>query len=443
VISKQSFIYRVLTIFLNSYTFNEALFIDRRLKTMKKINVYKIKPGMILGQDVVNREGRLLFLKNLALTKKEIRTLKMWGIPEITIQSDPQKEIQGPTDAKPPDNKRTREFLDNWFEKNDIQNPVIETVYDLCLNRFQNNQFEISSFFGKKDDTIVQSFLNKIKPIKNMHLLLDDKLKLPALPTIFSEISEAIKNPKCSGKDIAAIVSKDPSLSATLLKIVNSAYYGLSEKVESLQYAAMALGTRQVSSLALGITVIDYFKGISDQRINMQSFWRHSVACGIAAKTFATHIKGVVSERVFIGGLLHDIGRLIFLNYYPVEFNALYHQAQKLGLFLYEVEPKYLGITHAHFGSLLAKTWNFSDNISRLIHHHHDNFKTQPPQEVAIVSVSNWLVTAIGIGSSGETGLPALNMNAWNALGITQSALESIIKQIDRQIVETVKFFYE
>ncbi|MCK5162825.1 MAG: HDOD domain-containing protein [Desulfobacula sp.] len=232
---------------------------------MEKINIYKIKPGMILGQDVVNREGRHLLSRNLELTKKEIRILKMWGIPEISIQLKSQRPNQGQTNGKPPDNKKTREFLDNWFYKNDLLNPVIKIVYGICLDRFENNQFEIASLLEKKDNAEDPSAAeDKIKPVKDIHRLLKGDFKLPALPTIFSEINEAIQNPKCSGKDIAAIVSKDVSLSATLLKIVNSAYYGLNKKVESLHYAAMALGTRQVSSLALGITVINYFKGISD-----------------------------------------------------------------------------------------------------------------------------------------------------------------------------------
>lgn len=410
---------------------------------MKKINVNRIKPGMILDQDVVNRDGRRLLLKNMVLAQKEIRTLKMWGIPEIMIQEEPHKDIQTPKKGNLKANKRTRGFLDRWFCNNDIKNPVIELLYDICMDRIEKNQFEIAALPGKDMAADSSSAEYKFKPVKDIQNLLNDDLKLPALPTIFSEINDAIKNPKCSGKDIAAVVSKDPSLSATLLKIVNSAYYGLHEKIESLQYAAMVLGTLQVSSLALGITVINYFKGITDQRVNMQSFWRHSVGCGIAAKTIATHVKDVVSERVFIGGMLHDIGRLIFLNIYPNQFNSLFNKSQRLGLFLYQAEPEYFGMTHARFGSLLAKTWNFSDRISQLIHHHHDNFKTTPPKEIALVYFSNWLVNAIGIGASGEKGLPALNMNAWAALEISESNLESIVKQVDRQIVESVKFFYE
>lgn len=393
---------------------------------------------MILGDDVVNREGRLLFLKNQVITQKEIRTLKMWGIPEITIMTENRNEPESGTGLK---DHRARQFLDNWFSHNDMANPVVEILYDICLDRLGKNQFEISALFEKKPKKEIPAGPDGNRPVKDVHHLLNDRLKLPALPSIFSEINEAIQNPRCSGKDIAAIVSKDPSLSATLLKIVNSAYYGFSEKVESLQFAAMALGTRQVGALALGITVVNYFKGISDKRINMQSFWRHSIACAITAQTLAAHIKGAVPERVFIGGLLHDIGRLVFLTAFPDEYDLLLSKSQVPGSFLYQLEPAHFGYTHARFGCMLAETWNFSDGVSKLILHHHDDFKTVPPVEIAIVSFSNWLVNAVGIGFSGENELPALNMKVWKALVIPQSLLESIIKQVDRQVIETVKFF--
>ncbi len=408
---------------------------------MRRISVSKIRPGMILDEDVTNTDGRRLFSRNLKLTKKEIRTLKMWGIPEVSIQTAPDLQEQRDTEKNESENVEAIAFLDRWFQKNDIKNPVIDTVYQICLDRFENNKSEMVSVYEEKNEP--QSFMGKPKVIKNLDRLLEDDIKLPSLPTIFSEINNAVKNPQCSGKDIADIVSKDTSLSAALLKIVNSAHYGLGKKVESLHYAAMALGTNQVSSLALGITVIKYFKGISGKRVNMQSFWRHSVACAIAAKTIATHVKGVNSDRVFIGGLLHDIGRLILLNYFPEECNSMVNKANKLGLNYYQIEPEYFGMTHAKLGSLLAAKWNFSDRISRQIHYHHAQFKKVPSKETGLVYISNWLVTALGIGSAGENGLHRLSMNAWTALNIPESTLEPVVKQIDRQIMEAVKFFYE
>ncbi len=410
---------------------------------MKKINVDKIKPGMVLARDVVNQDGRRLLSKDLKLTLKEIRILKMWGISEIIAA---QSSIIESSDIEIKENKvvdgKAEKFFDDWFMNNRRKSPVIKTVYDICLDRYANGKFD-QSFVFKEEKTPGGSTPNHIKSVTEIQELLSDDLKLPALPTIFSEINEAIQDSNCSGKDIADIVSKDPSLSATLLKIVNSASYGLSEKVESLHYAAMVLGTHQVSSLALGITVINHFKGISNPNTNMESFWRHSIGCAIAAKTLSTYVKGVVAERAFIGGMLHDIGWLVFLTTCPEECNLVFHKAQMLGLNLYQVEQKYFGMNHAKFGSLLARKWNFSDNLTQLIEHHHDTFKSAPSKEVALVYLVNWLVDAIGIGFSGEKMLPKLNMTAWKVLGLSESVLAPTVKQIDRQIVEAVKFFYE
>lgn len=396
---------------------------------------------MILDNDVANQEGRRLLSKGQKLSEKEIRILKMWGVPEITIQTADMDREQEATDNSGSPDEETNAFLDKWFENNDRKNPVVKIVHDICLERMENQVFEIVSPFQGKKGTEKSDVQEDIKTVEQVKKLLKTDLKLPALPTIFSEINDAIKNPKCSGKDIADIVSKDPSLSATLLKIVNSAYYGLPEPVESLHYAAMALGTHQVSSLALGITVMNYFKGITNQRINMESFWKHSLACGIASKTLATQIRSVPSDRVFVGGLLHDIGWLVFLESLPQECNEIFKKAKMLGLSMYQVEPRFLGMTHARFGSLLAKGWNFPNAIATLIDHHHDNFKKTPPIEIAIVYFSNWLVDAIGIGFTGEQELARLNMHAWNALGLPESVLTSIVKQIDRQLAETIKFF--
>ena len=410
---------------------------------MKRISVDKIHPGMTLAKDVLNRDGRRLLPGNCRLTPKEIRILKMWGISEILVTDEDTAFSSEPQSPPVRNQDAAEKHMAAWFEQNDLNNPVIRVIYDICMERFLNGRFEPPNIFGDTARPAPGSDGSKSQSAAQVKQLLTTDLKLPSLPTIFSEINEAVKNPKCSGKDIADIVSKDPSLSARLLKIVNSAYYGLSEKVESLNYAAMALGTRQVSSLALGITVVNYFKGITNPKINMEAFWHHSVASGIAAKTLAARMSGVVSDRVFIGGLLHDIGWLVFLNTIPDECNLVFQKAKLLGLNVFQIEKKFFGMTHADFGSELATAWNFSEPITALIRHHHDPFKKKPPKEIALVHFANWFIDAIGIGFSGDRTIPRLNMNAWNALEIPDSVLAPTVKQIDRQMLETIKFFYE
>lgn len=406
---------------------------------MELINVFNAAPGMILARDTVNRDGRHLFDKGISLTPAQIRILKMWGVHEIAVD-----DIGITPGAAPPaPSREITRFLNRHFKNNDVSNPVIRVVLQECRRRFEadaalfaeSQENEISP--GKPKDNHVPE-----KPV-DVNALLESDLKLPSLPTIFFEINAASQNPRFSGKDIADIVSKDPSLSATLLRIINSAFYGFSEPVESLPYAAMALGSRQVCFLALGITVINYFKGMPSGSINMDSFWRHSVACGITAQTLASHVKGVNGERLFIGGLLHDIGRLVFYSAYPDASVTAFAQTGKLKLMLYQVEPKYFGVTHARFGALLAKKWNFSLDIAKLVAHHHDNFKAKPDREVAAVYFANWLVNALRIGSAGDLYLPKLNMAAWQALEFSPSGLAHVIRQVDRQTTEAVRFFYE
>ncbi len=414
---------------------------------MQTISVSKATPGMVLGREVVNRDGRRLFDTGIELSKKTIRTLKMWGILEVAIQGDDipadPSSRNLPPGQKTPDQKEATARLKRYFRHNDLENTVVKKIFDLSLERMVTHVGGLELPFDEQKKIYEKPGINDQYSAEDMGSLLTDEVKLPSLPTIFSEINQAIQNPKCSGKDIANIVSKDPSLSATLLRIVNSAAYGFNERVESLSYAAMALGTQQVCSLALGITMINYFKGIPGNHINMQSFWRHSVACGLTAKILAFHVEKVNPDRVFIGGLLHDIGQLIFLCYCPRTIGKAFTQAGKLGLSLHQVEPRYFKMNHARFGSLMADKWNFSQPISNLIRHHHDDFKAKPAGETAIVHFSNWLVNALGIGASGRYYLPRLNIHTWNALGISHSVLEQVIRQLDRQLVEAIQFFYE
>ncbi len=406
---------------------------------MNQVNVFTAKPGMVLARHVKNKDGRHLMDAGTHLGEREIRILKMWGVLEITVlpgSGDVADETLAPSDGK------INAFLAKWFCNNSLKDPVVKEMVLLVKDWFETHPGSLEILLMRLKASRVKQKEHAGGEDPDLQGLLSDNVKLPALPQIYSEIIAAVENPKCSGKDIADIVSKDTGLSATLLKIINSAYYGFSEKIDSLTYAAMALGTRQICSLAMGITVINYFKGMPGTVLDMEAFWRHSVGCGIMARNLATHVQGVNSERVFIGGLLHDMGRLIFLNHFPGVSGAAMAQAGKLNLSLHQVEPRFFEMGHAEFGSQLAEVWNFSPAICALIRDHHLNFKAAPDKEVAMVYFSNWLVTALGIGFSGETILPKLNTKAWAAMEISPSTLVPVIRQVDRQITEAVRFFY-
>ncbi|THB73041.1 MAG: HDOD domain-containing protein [Desulfobacteraceae bacterium] len=424
---------------------------------MKTRHIYKIKPGMILAGNVHNRDGRLLFSKGQVLSEKELKILKMWGVTEAKVkdteagvlnETEPASSVAQVSDIDPDIVSELDRHLEDHFQRNDLASEPASTAFTLCRNRLLDQYRQDPDLIKRIRtahalDNPGSGIPSSITPVKDIRTLFEQHIELPALPTIFSEINDAVHNPSCSGKDIADIVSKDTSLSAKLLKIINSAYYGPKQKIESLAYAAIALGTHQISSLALGISVINYFSGIPNQHVSMKSFWKHSIACAISARTLAGHISGLNPERVFIGGILHDIGRLLLLKYFPDQSSWLMTTSRKKEKALYMTEPLVFGVSHAELGSLVAETWGISDRITELIRDHHGPFDSQDHKETLLIHVSDWLTHAMDIGASGEHRVPALQPGAWNQLGVSTGILDAVIQQIDRQVNETIQFFYE
>jgi len=117
--------------------------------------------------------------------------------------------------------------------------------------------------------------------------LLETGIKVPSLPAIFNEINEAVEDPESSFTEIAEIIGGDMALSARLLKIVNSSFFGFPSKVETITHAITIVGTAQLRDLVLATTIISQFKGMPKDVVNMESFWKHSVGCGLAARIIA------------------------------------------------------------------------------------------------------------------------------------------------------------
>jgi HD-like signal output (HDOD) protein len=143
----------------------------------------------------------------------------------------------------------------------------------------------------------------------NPRELLKGYVEVSSLPMIHVRLDEAINNPKKSLADIANIIREDPGLTARLLRIVNSAFYNFPTKVETISQAVTIVGNQQLSALALATSAMNMFRGIPGNLVSMDSFWRHSVGCGLAARVVATYRREPNAERFFVAGMLHDIGR--------------------------------------------------------------------------------------------------------------------------------------
>ncbi len=152
-------------------------------------------------------------------------------------------------------------------------------------------------------------------------LLIKDSLQLFSLPDIFFQISEMINDPRFSVKDIGLVIGKDPALSARLLKIVNSSFYGFQSRVDRVSRAVTIVGVEELKNLVLATSVVAKFNNIPTELVDMTDFWLRSVKCGLITKFLAIENSVLHHERLFLTGLLHNLGSLVF--YYKLPNKSL------------------------------------------------------------------------------------------------------------------------
>ena len=269
--------------------------------------------------------------------------------------------------------------------------------------------------------------------------LLRGYVEVSSLPMIHLRLEEAINNPKKSMSDIAKIIREDPGLTARLLRIVNSAFYNFPSRVETISQAVTIVGTQQLSALALATSVMKMFKGLPEDLVSMDSFWRHSIACGLAARFIGTLLREANAERFFVAGMLHDIGRLVMYTKLTEPSREILTTAKAQQQLLYEAERERLGFTHAVVGGVLLQTWKLPTSLEEIVmYHHNPKAATRFPVETAVVHLADIIAHAMDLGSSGEVFVPPLDSEAWERLNLSPSVLGSIEEQLDRQYQDSL-----
>ena len=193
---------------------------------------------------------------------------------------------------------------------------------------------------------------------------------LPSLPLTVVALGEAVQDDRCTVDRILGILSKDPSLSATLLRLANSALYSGGGSVMDLRTAVLRLGFDAVANLGTGAAVIKTLKG--GTHLDALKLWQHSVAVGLTAKGVSVLARRHgQAETAFLTGLLHDIGKIALDTCFPEAYASVLQKVAD-GAFFVEAEREVLGMDHAEAGSLLAAEWSFPQAIIEVIRDHHD-----------------------------------------------------------------------
>ena len=390
----------------------------------------KLKTGQILAEEVRDINGRLLLSKGHSIEANHIRIFKTWGISEVNLMgADRQDDTPDPTlDAAIIE--QTKKSVMPLFCHLDLEHPAIKEIYKMAV------QFRCKHNINVENDNLPVD--NPSTPQHNregdfLKKLQKEKIILPEIPSVAFELKEVIEDPLSSAEHIARVVSRSPSLTAVLLKIVNSSFYGFPSKISTVSHAVSLIGTQEISVLALGISVLSIFKNIPKETINMPSFLRHSLVCGLLSRVFAAHRNISQTEQLFVSGLLHDLGRLILYVYFPDEARNVLARSRNHNKLLYKEEKDYLGCDHAQLGVQLMKQWKLPLGLENNVLYHHNPSEAQQSVPATIVHLADIIVNSLGIGSSGEKFIPPLDYNAWENLEISPNSFETIIGQAVHQ----------
>ncbi|MBI3563553.1 MAG: HDOD domain-containing protein [Gammaproteobacteria bacterium] len=274
--------------------------------------------------------------------------------------------------------------------------------------------------------------------------LINRNIQLISLPEIISRINIMINDPNASATDIGKLISQDPALTARLLKVINSPLYKLSKPVENVTAAVNILGTRQLRDLVIAQAVIKRFTQKISQNFDIEAFWCHSITTGVAAKIIANAIRMSNTERFFIAGLLHDIGKMVLYLLLPKEALQLQRLVSKPDIDAKKAEHNLLGFTHGEIGAELLRSWNFPDSLIDACAYHHSPKDAQTyPQEAAITHIANGIANNIQAPISADDDT-VIEDYALRLFGLTQPMIERFHEEVYQQFDEILKvLFYD
>lgn len=268
--------------------------------------------------------------------------------------------------------------------------------------------------------------------------LVEETSTVYSLPLFYERLNETINHPRSSIDDISKIITEDQGLTARLLRLANSPMFGCYARVDSITKAVTIIGTQQLRDLALAASVMGVFKGIPEDLLNMTSFWRHSIACGIIARCLAVYRRESNVERLFVAGMLHDVGQVVLAAARPELIRELLEAQRDNGDFFLQLERERLGFDHAELGGALLKKWKIPASIGEPVScHHTPGAAEQFRLETALVHLADIICQSMELGQGAEHGVPPLNETAWERLDLQPQMLATVIKQSESQISET------
>ncbi|HTX55218.1 MAG TPA: HDOD domain-containing protein [Candidatus Baltobacteraceae bacterium] len=256
---------------------------------------------------------------------------------------------------------------------------------------------------------------------------------LPMIPSVIVKVNEQASNPQTSALDLARTIMGDQALTARLLRVVNSPFYGFPRNISTVTEAVTILGFSPVRNLLLSSSVVDLLAADETPDFSPIAHWEHSVGTAVAASRIARYVDYEDPEEVFISALLHDVGKLVLFHCAPNEYIMVRKTARAEDIPVRTAEQRTLGYAHDQVGRLLAERWKLPVRLSDAVgSHHRPDLAEESKRAAVIVHAADVIAHAMCFGVE-DDAVPPLHQECWAALRFPATALDTMAREIEER----------
>jgi len=256
---------------------------------------------------------------------------------------------------------------------------------------------------------------------------------IATLPEITIKIIETVEDPDASAEDLHKIIANDPALCARVLKVVNSAFYGLPGQIGSINRAIVLLGLNAVKNIAIAASLAKLFRGgkLCDA-FNARDLWNHSTAVAAGVKLMTERLKLSMLDEAFLAGLMHDIGIMVEMQAVQPKLIEVFDVMEEKNLSMVDAEDHVIGANHQDFGKALAAKWKFPASFGFVAGFHHDPMQLTAEQRPlpCLVHIADVLAARQGIGFTGTVSTSEINPGILDEVGMTDAMLQQVIEDL-------------
>ena len=411
---------------------------------MRIVKVCDLVAGQALASDVSNLRGQVIAPAGAAMSPRLLSILRAWGVQEVTVESDP---LDPPPMVDPLAVVPSSEASEVPDDAGDMTHPALLEVLAIAARLKAKTTESRAGAISPVEANASDRSSAVARPHPSWQPISAETVAaragtLATLPPIYFRVERAINHPASSSADIAAVLGSDQALSARLLRIANSAFYGFPRRVEGIGDAVRIIGTRQLHDLVLATVVLTQFRGVDSRLVSMKSFWQHSLACGLASRAIASLRRETNTERYFVAGLLHDIGSLVLYQHFAERAQVALDHHRHANLALDQAERTIIGCDHGGVGAALIGAWKLPQFFREAAGNHHCQGHRSHTAGTAIIHLADLMALALGLGSNGEERLPPFSHAAWDMVRLDVASLGPIADQVLAQFADTQRTFF-